>query len=75
VFQLVTGAAFPPILQFLIVESVPLAMRLSNAVAVAMLVVIGWRLDQQMQGRRRLMRRIIPVIGLVMGTVTIALGG
>jgi hypothetical protein len=75
VFLLVTGAAFPPILQFLIVESVPLAIRLSNAVAVAMLVVIGWRLDQQMQGGRRLMRRIIPVIGLVMGTVTIALGG
>ena len=75
VFLLVTGAAFPPILPFLIVESVPLALRLSNAVAVAMLVVIGWRLDQQMQGGRRLMRRIIPVIGLVMGTVTIALGG
>ena len=75
VFLLVTGAAFPPILPFLIVESVPLAMCLSDAVAVAMLVVIGWRLDQQMQGGRRLMRRIIPVIGLVMGTVTIALGG
>ena len=75
VFLPVTGAAFPPILPFLIVESVPLALRLSNAVAVAMLVVIGWRLDQQVQGGRRLMRRIIPVIGLVMGTVTIALGG
>ena len=75
VFLPVTGAAFPPILPFLIVESVPLALRLSNAVAVAMRVVIGWRLDQQVQGGRRLMRRIIPVIGLVMGTVTIALGG
>ena len=75
VFLPVTGAAFPPILPFLIVDSVPLALRLSNAVAVAMLVVIGWRLDQQVQGGRRLMRRIIPVIGLVMGTVTIALGG
>ena len=75
VFLLVTGAAFPPILPCLVVESVPLAMRLSNAVAVAMLVVIGWRLDQQMQGGRRLKRRIIPVIGPVMGTVTIALGG
>jgi hypothetical protein len=75
VFLLVTGAAFPAILPFLIVESVPLAMRLSNAAAVAMLVVIGWRLDQQRQGGRRLKRRIIPVIGPVMGTVTIALGG
>jgi hypothetical protein len=74
VFLLVTGAAFPPILPFLVVESVPLAMRLLNATAVAMLVAISWRLDQQMQGARRLMRRIIPVTGLVMGTVTIALG-
>jgi hypothetical protein len=72
---LITGAVLPPILPLLIVESVPLAMRLSNAAAVATLVVIGWRLNQQIQGGRRLMRRIIPVIGLVMGTVTIGLGG
>jgi hypothetical protein len=50
-------------------------MRLSNAVAVAMLVVIGWRLDQQMRAGRRVMRGIIPVIGLVLVGVTIALGG
>jgi VIT1/CCC1 family predicted Fe2+/Mn2+ transporter len=75
VFLLVTGATFPPVLPFLLVDSVPLAMRLSNAVAVAMLVVIGWRLDQEMQGGRHLMRWIIPVIGLLMVAVTIALGG
>jgi hypothetical protein len=56
VFLLVTGATFPLILPLLLVDSVPLAMRLSNALAVAMRVVIGWRLDQQMQGGRRLMR-------------------
>jgi len=75
VFLLVTGATFPPVLPFLLFDSVPLAMRLSNAVAVAMLVVIGWRLDQEMQGGRHLMRWIIPVIGLLMVAVTIALGG
>jgi hypothetical protein len=75
VFLLVTGATFPPVLPFLLVDSVPLAMRLSNAVAVAMLVVIGWRLDQQMRAGRRVMRGIIPVIGLVLVGVTIALGG
>lgn len=75
VFLLVTGATFPPILPFLLVDSVPLAMRLSNAVAVGMLVVIGWRLDQEMQGGRPVMRWVIPVIGLLMVAATIALGG
>ena len=69
-----TGAIFPPILPFLHVDLAPLAMRLSKAVALAMLVVIGWRLDQQMQGGRRLLRWIIPIIGLVLGTITTALG-
>jgi FtsH-binding integral membrane protein len=75
VFLLVTGATFPPILPFLLVDPVPLAMRLSNAVAVGMLVVIGWRLDQEMQGGRPVMRWVIPVIGLLMVAATIALGG
>jgi len=75
VFLLVTGATFPPILPFLLFDSVPLAMRLSNALAVAMLVVIGWRLDQEMQGGRPVMRWVIPVIGLLMVAVTIAVGG
>ncbi len=75
VFLLVTGATFPPILPFVLVDSVPLAMRLSNAVALGMLVVIGWRLDQQMQGERPLMRWLIPLTGSVLVAVTVALGG
>jgi hypothetical protein len=75
VFLLVIGVSVLPILPFLLVDPVPLAMRLSSAVAVAMLVVIGWRLEQQMQGGRCLMRWMIPVVGLVMVAVTIALGG
>lgn len=75
VFILVIAATFPPVLPFLLVEQVPVAMRLSNGIAIAMLVVIGWRLDQQMQEGRPLMRWIVPVIGSVMVAVTIALGG
>lgn len=75
VFLLVTGATFPPVLPFVLVESVPLAMRLSNAVALGMLIVIGWRLDQQMQGERPLMRWLIPLMGSALVAVTVALGG
>jgi hypothetical protein len=75
VFLLVAGATFPPVLPFLLVESVPLAMRLSNAVAVGMLVLIGWNLDREMNIGHGLMRWIMPVIGAAMVAVTVALGG
>ena len=75
VFLLVTGATFPPVLPFVLVDSVPLAMRLSNAVALGMLIGIGWRLDQQMQGERPLMRWLVPLTGAALVAVTVALGG
>ncbi len=75
IFLLVTGATWPPILPFLIVDQVHLAMRLSNAVAVLMLFGIGWRLDREIGGGSRVMRWTIPVAGVIMVAVTIALGG
>lgn len=75
VFLLVTGATWPPILPFLFVDDLHLAMRLSNAIAVAMLFVIGWLLDRQMGDGWRLMRWVVPVCGTVLVGVTIALGG
>ena len=74
-FLPVTGATFPPILPFLLVGSVPDAMRLSNAVAVAMLIAIGWNLDREIQNGHGLMRWIIPAIGMAMVAVTMVLGG
>jgi hypothetical protein len=58
-----------------LVDPVPLLMRLSNGVAIARFIVIGRRLDQQMQGGRPLMRWIIPVIGLAMVAIPIGPGG
>lgn len=75
VFLLVSGSTFPPILPFLLIDSVPVAMRLSNAVAVAMLVLIGRNLDRQMHSGRHVMHWIIPVVGCAMVAVTIVLGG
>jgi hypothetical protein len=75
VFLMVTGATLPPILPFLLVDSVPLAMRLSNGIAILMLIYIGWRLDRQISASLRWLTWIVPVIGIVMVIVTIVLGG
>lgn len=75
VFVPVTRPPFPPVLPFVLVDPVPLLMRLSNGVAIARFIVIGRRLDQQMQRGRPLMRWIIPVIGLAMVAIPIGPGG
>jgi hypothetical protein len=75
IFLLVTGATWPPILPFLLTDQVPLAMRLSNATAVLMLFGIGWFLDREIHEGSRVMRWTIPVVGVIMVAVTIALGG
>lgn len=75
IFLLVTGATLPPVLPFLLTDQVGLAMRLSNAVAVVMLFGIGWFLDREIADGSRVMRWTIPVVGVMMVVVTIALGG
>jgi hypothetical protein len=75
IFLLVTGATWPPILPFLLTDQVGLAMRLSNAVAVAMLFGIGFLLDREIADGSHMMRWTIPVAGTIMVAVTIALGG
>ncbi len=75
IFLLVIGATWPPILPFLLTDRVTLAMRLSNAVAVAMLFGIGWFLDREIADGSHVMRWTIPIVGAIMVAVTIALGG
>lgn len=75
IFLLVTGATWPPILPFLLTDQVTLAMRLSNAIAVGMLFVIGLLLDRERGHDSKVMRAIIPVAGVILVLVTIALGG
>jgi hypothetical protein len=75
IFLLVIGATFPPILPFLLTDQVMLAMRLSNAAAVAMLFGIGWFLDREIADGSYAMRWTIPFVGVIMVAVTIALGG
>ena len=75
VFTLVVASTFPPILPFLFVDDVWLAMRLSNAIALVMLFGIGIGLDRHIDGASRMMRWTVPMIGTGLVVTTILLGG
>ncbi len=75
VFLLVTISTFPVVVPFLFVHDAVPALRMSNAVALAMLFVIGWAL-----GKHAGMRPLLPAVsmlavGVVLAGVAIALGG
>jgi hypothetical protein len=75
VFLLVVLSTLPPVVPFMVMEDVSAAMRVSNAIAVGMLVLIGWQLDQYIEHGSRLMRFLVPFIGVLLVATTIALGG
>jgi hypothetical protein len=75
VMCLVILATIPPIIPFLVFSELPVAMRVSNFTAVAMLVGLGIALDRLMHNTRWFMGWIVPVIGVVLVAITVALGG
>lgn len=75
VFVVVVTATFPPILPFIFLDDVRLAIRLSNVVSVVMLFGIGLGLDRYVEGGSRVMRWTVPMVGVVLVLSTIALGG
>jgi len=75
VLLLVFLSTFPVALPFLFVDDARHALRLSNAVAIAMLFVAGWMLGR-LAGSRPLRSALsMVVIGIVLVAITIALGG
>jgi VIT1/CCC1 family predicted Fe2+/Mn2+ transporter len=75
VFVVVVTATFPPVLPFLLVGDTHVAMRWSNGIAVLMLFGIGLGLDHYVEGGSRMMRWVVPLLGVVLVATTIALGG
>jgi VIT1/CCC1 family predicted Fe2+/Mn2+ transporter len=75
IVALVVLSTLPPVAPLLLTEDVFAAMRWSNGVAVAMLFLIGWQLDRHISHGSRLIRLVVPLIGIVLVAVTIALGG
>jgi VIT1/CCC1 family predicted Fe2+/Mn2+ transporter len=75
IFLLVTGATLPPSIPFLLMSDIDVAMRVSNAIALVMLFVIGARLGRVMGRGPWPMALAMSGIGTVLVLITIALGG
>jgi hypothetical protein len=72
---LVIFATFPPVIPFIFIDDVGLAVRASNGIAILMMVWIGYQLDIHMGEQKVLMRWAVPLIGVVMVGAAIVLGG
>lgn len=75
VFLLVVGATLPVIAPFLFVDTPPRAVRISNAVAIAMLFVLGLIFGRHAGDRPARMGFVMVALGAALVALTIALGG
>ncbi len=75
VFLLVFLSTIPIVIPFLVVREPALAMRLSNAIAIAMLFGVGWALGTYAGHPGWRSGLVMVGLGLVLIAVTIALGG
>lgn len=75
VFILVFVFTLPVVLPFIVVEDAVRALRISNAVAVAMMFVAGYAFGRATGYRPWVMAGSMVVLGCILVAVTIALGG
>ena len=75
VFLLVFLSTFPVVIPFLFMEDVGRALRTSNIVAVVMLFLLGYAYGTYVGGRPWLTGLAMFVLGSIVVTITIALGG
>jgi hypothetical protein len=75
VFLIVFGATLPVVLPFIFVSDPRLALRTSNAVAVLLLFLVGYRFGQYAGHRPWTMGFAMVILGSVMVGITISLGG
>jgi VIT1/CCC1 family predicted Fe2+/Mn2+ transporter len=75
VFLLVFLSTFPIVVPFLVMRDTARALRTSNAIAVAMLFAVGWRLGTYAGVSGLRIGLTMVAIGLVLVAITMALGG
>ena len=75
VFLLVVASTFPPVLPFIFVADLHLAMRISAAIAIAMLFVCGYAWGAYAGMRPVRVGLVMVVLGGLTEAVVIALGG
>lgn len=75
VFLLVATSTFPVVVPFLLMGNAVSALRVSNAITIAMLFVCGYRLGEYSGNRGWVMGLLMAIIGSALVGLTIALGG
>jgi VIT1/CCC1 family predicted Fe2+/Mn2+ transporter len=75
VFLLVLTATFPVVLPFIFMKEATRALRISNAIAIAMLFVMGYAFGRYSGHRPVAMGVAMVIVGSAMVGITIALGG
>ena len=72
---LVFACSFPAVLPFLVLDEPHLALRVSNAILLALLFYVGWRMARHTLAKPWIAGATFLVFGLVLVLVAIALGG
>jgi len=75
VFLLVFASTFPLVVPFFVIRDVRIALRVSNAIAIALLFASGYLLARYGGYRPLLMAVTMVVLGCALVALTIALGG
>lgn len=75
VFLLVTLATLPVAMPFVVMQEVGRALRISNAIALAMLFIAGWQFGKTSGLRPMRVGAVMVVLGAALVALTIALGG
>ena len=75
VFLLVFLSTFPVVIPFLLMTNAMRALRISNAIAVAMLFITGYAFGRVSGAHPWLMGLSMVLLGIVLVSLTMALGG
>jgi VIT1/CCC1 family predicted Fe2+/Mn2+ transporter len=75
IFLLVFLSTFPIVIPFLVTDTLEVALRTSNAIAIAMLFATGWSLGTYSGRSGRVMGLIMVVVGVVLVGLAFLLGG
>jgi len=75
IFLLVFLSTFPIVIPFLVTQNLEVALRTSNAIAIAMLFATGWSLGTYSGRSGRVMGLIMVVVGVALVGVAFLLGG
>ena len=72
---LVFGSTFPLVLPFILMQEPWLALRVSHAIAVAMLFGLGWKLGRWSGASPLGSGALLALVGVVLAVLCVALGG